>query len=77
MRKTIFSPIAHILFAIVLFSVIFESYAQITPWVAQSYTGHDLINVTCGEDIIIAANIPNDSLLYIFDIENKHMIPNE
>jgi len=41
--------------------------SQVTPWVEQIYEGNDLIDVKCGSDVLIAADLPFTDQCYIFD----------
>ena len=55
---------------LILFSVLMSPitlFPQVTPWVEQTYEGNDLIDVKCGSDVLIAADIPFTEKVYIFD----------
>ena len=57
MKITIY--IARSLFVLFL-GIIFpiNLLSQVTPWVEQTYEGNDLIDVKCGSDVLIAADLP-------------------
>ena len=49
------------------FNFPFNLPSQVTPWVEQTYEGNDLIDVKCGSDVLIAADLPFSDNFYIFD----------
>ncbi len=54
-----------VLFLGIIFSI--NLLSQVTPWVEQTYEGNDLIDVKCGSDVLIAADLPFVDKFYIFD----------
>ncbi len=63
--KNYFRKNLSILFFLLIFP--FNLLSQVIPWVTQTYEGNDFIDVKCGSDVIVAADIPFTDKVYIFD----------
>jgi hypothetical protein len=60
-------PLHWILFVgiFLLFSV--ALFPQVIPWVSHAYSGDEIRNVECGENVIVAASLPFADQIHIFD----------
>jgi len=54
-----------VLFSVLIFPL--HLLSQVTPWVEQIYEGNDLIDIKCGSDVLIAADLPFPDKFYVFD----------